>query len=456
MVMYRNSLKDLKAWLISEFRKPLVLRGARQVGKTWLVRELAKEMNKHLVELNFEKQRELSVHFESNNPTTILLNLESALGLSIHPENSLLFFDEIQAAPQLFAKLRWFYEAMPNLPVIAAGSLLEFVLERHEFSMPVGRVNYFFIEPLGFDEFLMAKNEKHLLTRLEQLTITNPLNTALHEKALHLFKEYLTVGGMPEAVNTWIKTQSFDTLARVHNDLINTYKDDFSKYTGHLSINLLDQALTAVPKMLTKKFIYSRVNPNARHGSIKQATDLLTKSRLCYYVKQSAANGIPLDAEINSKHFKMILIDVGLVSTLLGLRLYQFKSIDEIAQINHGALTEQAAGQLLRLLLPNYIDPSLYYWSRELSSASAEVDYIIQDNQRLIPIEVKAGNEGKLRSLHQFMSEKPWKTAVRIYAGPLTKNQINTKTPTGNSVNYELISIPFYLIGQIHRLVNTV
>ena len=182
MVMYRNSLKDLKAWLISEFRKPLVLRGARQVGKTWLVRELAKEMNKHLVELNFEKQRELSVHFESNNPTTILLNLESALGLSIHPENSLLFFDEIQAAPQLFAKLRWFYEAMPNLPVIAAGSLLEFVLERHEFSMPVGRVNYFFIEPLGFDEFLMAKN-------LVKNKIANQLALLAETEKLKDFKE---------------------------------------------------------------------------------------------------------------------------------------------------------------------------------------------------------------------------------------------------------------------------
>ncbi|HSW70204.1 MAG TPA: AAA family ATPase [Gammaproteobacteria bacterium] len=450
--MNRYLIDKLKDWLVSPSRKPAVLRGARQVGKTWIIRELARQTGKQLVELNFEKQRSLAIHFESNDPATMLLNLEGALNMRILPENSILFLDEIQAAPELFAKLRWFYEDMPELPVVTAGSLLEFILENHTFSMPVGRIQYFFIEPLGFEEFLLAKNETHLLSAIEKTSFEKPLNALLHDKANQLFKEFVTVGGMPEAVSTWIKTSSLQSLAEVHNNLINTYQDDFSKYAGKLSITYLEEVLYAVPKLLTKKFIYSHVEPAARHESIKQALNLLIKARLCHKVQSSSANGIPLGAEVNSKIFKIILIDVGLVSTMLGLRLHQFKNIEDILVINKGALAEQVVGQLLRLLSPFYVEPALYYWSRELANSNAEIDYLIQDNQLLIPIEVKAGVEGKLRSLHQFMSEKPWKRAVRFYAGSIQRDHIRSKTTTGALNDYELISLPFYLLSQLHRL----
>ncbi len=454
--MKRYLLDKLKDWLISPSRKPAVLRGARQVGKTWIVRELASQTGKQLIELNFEKQRSLAIHFESNDPSTILLNLEGALNKHIIPADSILFLDEIQAAPELFAKLRWFYEDMPELAVIAAGSLLEFVLENHTFSMPVGRIQYFFIEPLGFEEFLLAKNETHLLSAIEKISIEKPLNAALHDKANQLFKEFVTVGGMPEAVSTWIKTSSLQLLSEVHNNLINTYQDDFTKYAGKLSINYLEEVLHAVPKLLTKKFVYSHVEPAARHESIKQALNLLVKARLCHKVQSSSANGIPLGAEVNFKIFKIILIDVGLVSTMLGLKLHQFRSVEDILVINKGALAEQVVGQLLRLLSPFYVEPTLYYWNRELASSSAEIDYLIQDNQQLIPIEVKAGVEGKLRSLHQFMSEKPWKLAIRFYAGPIQRNHIQSKTTTGDQNDYELISLPFYLLGQLYRLLEMI
>lgn len=450
--MNRYLIDKLKDWLKSPTRKPAVLRGARQVGKTWLVRELAKETGKQLIELNFEKKRSLAAHFGSNNPATILLNLESALNQAIDPTNSLLFLDEIQAAPELLAKLRWFYEDMPTLPVIAAGSLLEFVLENHTFSMPVGRIQYFFIEPLGFEEFLLAKNETHLLHAIERTSFEKPLNVALHDKANQLFKEFVTVGGMPEAVSTWINTSSLEKLAEVHNNLINTYQDDFSKYAGKLALSLLDETLHAIPKLLTKKFVYSHVDANARHESIKQALNLLLKARLCHKVQSSSANGIPLGAEVNSKTFKIILLDVGLVSTMLGLKLYQFNHIEDIFVINKGALAEQVVGQLLRLLSPFYIEPTLYYWTRELANSSAEIDYLIQDNQFLLPIEVKAGAEGKLRSLHQFMSVKPWKLAIRFYTGPIQRDHIKSKTTTGEKINYELISLPFYLLEQLYKL----
>ena len=184
----------------------MVLRGARQVGKTWLVRTLAKKTGKQLIELNLEKQRALAIHFESNDPKTILLNLESIFKTTIIPNQTLLFLDEIQATPELFAKLRWFYEEMPELAVIAAGSLLEFVLENHTFSMPVGRIHYFFLEPLGFEEFLLAKDENHLLSAIKKWSFENPFNIEIHNKANQLFKEFMMVGGMPEAVSIWTKT----------------------------------------------------------------------------------------------------------------------------------------------------------------------------------------------------------------------------------------------------------
>ncbi len=453
--MQRNLLEKMQQWLCSSTRKPMVLRGARQVGKTWLVRELAKEADKQLIELNFERQRHLAIHFDSNDPASILLNLASELNQTIHPAQAILFLDEIQAAPLLLEKLRWFYELMPELAVIATGSLLEFVLDDHEFSMPVGRIHYYFVEPMGFDEFLSAKNEQHLLTAIKTFDVKKPFNAALHNKANQLFKEFMMVGGMPEAISTWVTTQSLDALSEVHHDLIHTYQDDFAKYAGKLSTHALDDVLRAIPMSLSKKFVYSHVVSNAKHASIKQALLLLTKARLCHPVINTHANGIPVGASINPKLFKMIFLDTGLVSTLLGLRLHQFQTINDILLINQGALAEQITGQLLRLLSPCYGDPKLYYWSRESQSSSAEIDYIIQDNQHLIPIEVKSGSTGKMRSLHQFMYEKPWKKAIRLYSGPAACAEIHTKTTQGHVVHYTLLSLPFYLISEIDRLVDS-
>jgi predicted AAA+ superfamily ATPase len=453
--MQRYLLEKMKEWLITSTRKPMVLRGARQVGKTWLVRELSKAAGKHLIELNFERQRDLAIHFESNDPATILLNLESALNQTITPKNTLLFLDEIQAAPELLGKLRWFYEEMPQLAVIATGSLLEFVLENHSFSMPVGRINYFFVEPMGFEEFLLAKSETHLLEAIKNYVFQKPFNEALHTKANQLFKEFVMVGGMPEAVSTWVETRSLELLSAAHTNLIHTYQDDFAKYAGKLSMHYLEDVLKAIPISLGKKFVYAHVNSHAKQASIKQAMHLLSKARLCHSVQSVYANGIPLGAEVNPKQFKMILLDVGLVSTMLGLKLHQFQSIDDILLINQGALAEQVSGQLLRLLSPYYNDPNLYYWNREALGSSAEVDYVIQDNQRLIPIEVKAGSEGKMRSLHQFMHEKKWKLAIRLYSGPSCVGGIQTKTSQGEEVHYQLISLPFYLLSQMYRLTAT-
>lgn len=449
--MQRKALQHLQDWFNNPNRKPLVLRGARQVGKTWLVRTFAHNHHRELIELNFEKDKHLSHHFDSHDPDTILLNLESAFNQSINSDTSLLFLDEIQAAPEILATLRWFYENKPELPVIAAGSLLEFVLDDHSFSMPVGRINYCFIEPLGFEEFLQAQGQTHLLKALAKVHPQAPLNEALHQKASQLFKEFMMVGGLPQAVDTWINTHSMHAVSQVHHDLIHTYQDDFAKYAGRLSTQYLDDTFMAIPQLLTQKIMYSRIHSGARHYNIKQAVELLTQARLGHKVYHVHANGIPPGAEIKPRAFKMILVDVGLVSALLGIQWHQIKHLHDAMLINQGALTEQAIGQLLRLLKPYYQEPHLYYWARDSKASSAEIDYLEQYGHNLIPVEVKAGKEGKLRSLHQFMYEKHWPLACRFYDGPIRLQNIQTKTTQGHPVSYHLLSLPFYLIHRFYE-----
>lgn len=451
--MERKSLHFLQEWLKDKNRQPLVIRGARQVGKTWLVRHFAKLQKRHLIELNFEKDPQFATIFNSNDPKQILLNLESLFGERIQLNHSLLFLDEIQAEPVILAKLRWFYEEIPELPVIAAGSLLEFALEKHTFSMPVGRIAYMYLEPMSFEEFLVASKQDLLLSYLESFHWGHEIPLALHEKFLILFKEYIIVGGMPQAVASWIESRSLSKVSQIHRNLITTFRDDFSKYTTRIDRERLDEVLTSVPRYLGEKFVYSRVNPNVRSETIKQAFELLCKARICHRVISSHANGIPIGAGLDKKFFKAIFLDVGLCSAILGLTLNDITNVNEIALINSGGVAEQIVGQLLRTIDFPYVDPEVYYWLR-VGKNSAEVDYIKQVGSTLFPIEVKAGSTGSLKSLHLFMQLKKLSHAVRINSDLSCQTQIQIKDPDGNEIKYTLLSIPFYLIGQINRLIS--
>lgn len=442
--MKRNALDFLDQWFLSQDRKPLILRGARQVGKTWLARELAKNHQKTLIELNFEKDPSLKSVFESNQPTQILKLLGATLQVNIHVSHSILFLDEIQAAPELIAKLRWFAEEMPELPVIAAGSLLEFALRNQMFSMPVGRVSFAYIEPLSFEEFLQAYSKQASVDYLTSWNLGDKIPEVLHHQLLGLFREYTIVGGMPAAVANWVSQQSPSALSQVHRDLLASYRNDFSKYSGKMNTQRLEEAMVAVPRFLGQKFVFRNVNPDVHSDAIKQAIDLLNLARVCHRVQCSASNGVPLGSETRTKFFKEIFLDIGLACALLDLSLAHLHRIDDLTLINSGAIAEQIVGQLLRTLNPFYIEPSLFYWQREEEGSQAEVDYVIQHGPVIVPIEVKAGGSGKLKSLHLFMKLKKLKTAVRIYSGmPLQDNHGHT-----------LISIPFYLTGQLRRLID--
>lgn len=431
-----------------------MLRGARQVGKTWLVRHLAKVSNKQLLELNFEKQPSYASLFASNDTAQILLNLGAATGQTINPETCLLFLDEIQTVPQLFSKLRWFAEDLPALPVIAAGSLLEFLLAEHSFSMPVGRINYMYLEPLSFEEFLLAGHQSSLYSYLLNHDLKNEIPAAVHHQLMNLFKEYLLVGGLPAVVSNWMLEKSLSKINQIQNDLLATYRDDFAKYRGRVPLERLEEVMMAVPKMLGQKFTYSRVNKDIQSAAIKQVLNLLEKARLCHRVQGSSANGVPLGAEIKEKYFKEIFLDVGLCTVSLGLNLNDLQSTHEIIMINQGGIAEQAAGQLLRTITAPYIEPALYCWSREEAGSSAEIDYVIQHGNEVIPVEIKAGSIGSLKSLHLFMGLKKIPRALRFNSDYPNKTLVEMKDNMGNLVNYTLISLPFYLIGQIHRLLD--
>jgi uncharacterized protein len=452
----RTSLNFLKSWLSETGRKPLVIRGARQVGKTWLVRHFAKAMGKDLVEINFEKQPLIAKFFDSNDPQNILSELGVYFKKKITPAHSILFLDEIQAVPILLSKLRWFAEDLPELPVIAAGSLLEFVLAKHTFSMPVGRIGYMHLEPLSFGEFLLAQGNEMVLEHLRDYEFNREIALPTHEMLMKNFKEYMLVGGLPATVLSWITDHDFEKVNAIQNDLLGTYRDDFTKYSSRIDPERLDEVMAAVPEMLGQKFVCSRVNPVVPASTIKKVLNLFKKARMCHYVWNSTANGVPLAAGLRKKYFKIVFLDTGLCSTALELNLNKINAAEEVTLINNGAIAEQVVGQLLRTIEPFYKEPALYYWQREEKGSSAEIDYILQHGSHVIPIEVKAGSTGSLKSLHVFMGLKKLPLAVRINSGLPSRTQVEVKDHKGDKVSYELLSIPFYLIGQLHRLIETV
>ena len=450
--MQRYASQYLQQWLQNSARKPMIMRGARQVGKTWLVRHLVESSGKQLVELNFEKFPAHKQFFHTNDVQVILRDIGLAQQQTLQPEQTLLFLDEAQAFPDVLAKLRWFYEDMPELAVVAAGSLLDFTLGDHQFSMPVGRVSFCYIEPLSFEEFLLAKNETVLLAFIQQMDFTTPVALPVHHKLLDLFREYLIVGGMPEAVATWVNTDALAEVARIQSDLRMAYRDDFVKYTPRIDTQYLDAVWQAVPRLLGGKFVYSQVARDLQSTKLKAALGLLCQARVCYKAVATAANGVPLMAEANAKRFKVGLLDVGMTSALLGLQLHEVNQIGDINLINQGAISEQIVGQLLRASQPLYQAPQTYYWARENKSANAELDYVWASGGQIVPIEVKSGATGSLKSLHLFMHLKQLPHAVRVNADLPSQVPVAVKLHDGQVAKYQLSSIPFYLIEQLQRL----
>jgi hypothetical protein len=455
--MKRLSETLVAAWAGTPGRKPLVLRGARQTGKTWLIKEVGTQFHGDLAYVNLEREPDLAVCFQPNDPKAMLALLEARLRRTITPGKTLLFLDEIQATPEILGKLRWFYEELPEQHVVAAGSLLDFALADHSFSMPVGRITYGHLEPMTFAEFLLACGEERLLTAIRGCTPTDGLHASLHARAMELVRIYSLVGGMPAVVKLWVETRSFTTTAELHRDLLQTIRDDFAKYAAHAHGKVhtarVAKVFAALPRLVGRKFMPSVVDREEKSLALKDAFHLLALARVLTPVQRTMANGIPLGAECDDRYQKCCMLDVGLFATMCGLDAVTVTSQPDLTLVNEGQLAEQLVGQELRACRPFNQEPALFTWIRDAKNSNAEVDYVLQVGTRIVPVEVKAGATGRLRSLHMMVSEKQFDLAVRVSSEPLLMNEVTTALPVGTAQTFKLLSVPFYLVSELPRLI---
>ncbi|MBP6986333.1 MAG: ATP-binding protein [Alphaproteobacteria bacterium] len=452
MKIHRSEIETLSSWLNKAGRKPLILRGARQVGKSTLIRELALHNNKTCLELNFEKNPEHADFFKSKTPNTILKLLSLFFNQKITPQSSILFLDEIQATPEVIETLRYFFEEFPELPVIAAGSLLDFVLSEPEFSIPVGRVEYFYLGPISFEDFLRSQGETNLLEWIQSFNLNDEVPEPLHQRCLQLVKEFWLIGGMPEIVAKYAKNKDFFEIDNLKQNIIQGYEEDFHKYSRVKKISLLRRVYKTIPNLIGQKIKYNQLDPDSKALKIKEVLEYLDLAKVIHLIYHSHSTGLPLKSQIDHKIFKSIFIDIGLLSSALGLSHLSILHAPDWAWINRGSLSEQFVGQTLLQLSPPYKKPELYYWVREQAQSSAELDYVWQYENQIIPIEVKAGKTGRLKSLHYFIKEKNWSFGVRFNTDIPSILHETTKLPKQAEISYRLLSLPFYLTGQLNRL----
>lgn len=419
--MYYERIIDryLSEWATRPVHKPILLRGARQVGKSTAVRHLG-ESFKYYVEINLEKQSNYIDLFKKDlDVTRIVPQMAAMCGTPVVPNETLLFIDEIQESQEAIMALRYFKEDMPNLHVIAAGSLLEFVLDEIP-TFGVGRIRSMYMFPMTFDEFLLANGEQLLLDARGQANIDAPLPTPLHEKLIGLMRTFMLVGGMPESVVKWVQTHDFLQCQEVQDDIITGYEADFPKYKKKVDPQLLIATMKSAATQATKKFVYSRVPGEYKTAEVKKALDLLIKAGILIPVTHSSGNGLPLGDESDESIRKILLLDTGLMLRLLNMTMGDTSAIT--AQIltataadlvNKGPMAEMLAGlELLHYLTPN-LHHDLYYWVRQAKNATAEIDYLLSRDMQVLPFEVKAGVQGGMKSLWDFMREKKLDQAVR-------------------------------------------
>ncbi|MEL6252587.1 MAG: ATP-binding protein [Bacteroidota bacterium] len=433
--MERSIHRHLISWKNAPRRKVLLLRGARQVGKTWSARYLGSHFE-HFLEINFELDKKVHDFFEQSlDPNDLCLNLSAYYNIPIENGKTLLFFDEIQSCIPAISSLRFFYEKRPGLHLIAAGSLLEFALEELP-SYGLGRIESIWMYPMSFDEFLLAKGEEQLLQLKGNANPDKPLNKVFHEKLIVLFRQFLLLGGLPEVIQTFIDAHDFGPAIKVIHQLIDGLDDDFAKYKKRVPVSRLRTIFDSIANQAGSKFNLSKSSKEANHGQIKEAITLLTQAGLVYKVQHTAANGFPLGAEINPKKFKLLMFDHGIFQQILGLNVSELLLPSDYAGIFRGALAELFVGlEIIKYQTP-FSRPHLYYWHRDKRGSQAEVDYLLQIKNQICPLEVKSGTQGKMQSLHLFLKEK--------------QRTLGLRSSLENFAQYQQIDvIPLYAISHL-------
>jgi uncharacterized protein len=393
--MKRMAEQQALEWKVSPRRKPLIIRGARQVGKTWLVENFLAKQFEGFVKIDLEKRRDLHPYFDGNlEPKALLAYLELEAGRII-PGKTLLFFDEIQACPRAIMALRYLYEQMPELHVVAAGSLLEFAFG--DISIPVGRVQYLHMVPMTFYEYLLAMGKEPTA----EYAIRSPADVSpeIQKAILRELRSYFFVGGMPECVKVYRDTGSMIEAFKVQSEILDSYRDDFSKYRPRIDLTCLDGVFLNVAKSIGDQLKYTRLNAGHSGPMNHKAFDLLTKARIVHKIPACDPSGLPLGATTNPKKFKAVLLDIGLLQRICQVPVELEWKQDDLLAMYRGRLAEQFVAQ--ELLAKSGSD--LFYWARDARGSSAEVDFLAVRNGTIVPIEVKSGAGGSLKSLHLML-----------------------------------------------------
>lgn len=446
----------LSHWYGRKKRKPLVIRGARQTGKSTLVRMFAAAKGLSLVEINLERYRNLESVAQRCDSDLLLreIGLIAGRNPAVVP-NSLLFLDEIQAAPSLLTMLRYLYEDRPELAVVAAGSLLEFALSDARISMPVGRTEFMHLGPVTFEEYLVSLKEDTLAAYLQGFGPGVTPSEFAHEKLLVLLRDYLLVGGMPEATAAFAEKADFLDIAVIHRSILDAFRDDFSKYCSGTMLTVLRRVFDHVPRGVGRKFVYSHVNPAWTSREIRHAVDLLSRADVIARVHHSHGSGVPLGATVNDRVFKPLFLDIGLLSAACEVKALTLECMRERSFINEGPMAEQFAGQHIRGQGEPFEPPQCYYWLREGRKNNAEVDFLTSAGPTVVPVEVKAGAGGSLRSLHQFVALRGSPIAVRfdLNQPSCTTSPHTTVTPLGKKeIALTLLSLPLYMAGRTREI----
>jgi uncharacterized protein len=452
--MIREIDQVLVEWKSRKNRKPLMVRGARQVGKTYSIELFAKKHFDNLIKINLEEKPEFRRLFEKNDTKLIINEISVILGTDITEGKSLFFIDEIQTFPKAIQTLRYFYEQIPGLHVIAAGSLLDQTLNEIQYSMPVGRIEFCYMYPLNFNEFLLANSQDKLSEYIKKFDFSMDFSPVIHHKLLEYLRLYFFIGGMPEAVATYIETAKFYDVERVHNNVITSLKYDFAKYGTKKQQEYLTLILMYSAANLCKKIKYVNIDRETRSSFLKDAFYKLELSRIVHLARHTNSSGVPVNEYVNNEIFKPVFIDIGLANFLGNVQLIE---IENLITKNEGSLAEQFIGQELISTSKPYLDNKLFYWVREEKNSNAEVDFIYQHNNKLYPVEVKAGKSGTLKSLHIYLLEKKLSTGIRFNLdlpsiGDFSISMKNTGTD--NVLNYKLISLPLFLCSQLPDILN--
>ena len=391
--------KQVVSWKNSPRRKPLIVRGARQVGKTWLVENVLAGEFESFVKIDLEKRRDLHVHFSGNlEPRAILNHLELATG-RILPGKTLVFLDEIQACPRAIMALRYFYEEMPELHIVAAGSLLEFAFG--EISMPVGRVQYLHMHPMTFYEYLLGMGKEPMA----EYALMSPAGVDETVQAMiqNELRNYFFVGGMPECIKSYRDSGSMLEAFQVQSEILESFRDDFPKYMPRIDTLCLDAVFLNVAKSVGDQLKYTRLNEGHSGQTNRKAFDLLAKAKLIHKIPSCDPSGLPLGATANQKKFKGTMLDIGLLQ-----RLCQVPVALELKQENLLAMyRRKLAEQFVAQELLAWHSSELFYWARDARGSNAEVDYLVVRDGKIYPVEVKSGSGGSLRSLHLMLEKYP-------------------------------------------------